>query len=294
VNQQMTASIRPVIVIGAARSGTRFLRDALAESDTLVPIDHDVSFVWRLGNHRHPHDEFTPELATPKIAKRIRSRIDSLAPTAAHQEVVEKTVGNSLRIPFVKAIYPDARVLVVTRDGREVIQSSHAQWTGGDDWQRWASKLPIFRPADLPYLAKVGAGLVRARVQPESSALSPRVWGVRYDGLEDDLASRGVAWVAGQQWLRCLESTANAMRNGIDAVVTNYQELCDNPHEMKRIANALDIPDADRCASFIADTSRPSATGPWSSFLDDDVRASLDPILERGQELITEMESHRK
>src|SRR4051812_20775701 len=44
------AAFQPVIVIGAARSGTKLLRDSLATHADVARVPYDVNYVWRFGN----------------------------------------------------------------------------------------------------------------------------------------------------------------------------------------------------------------------------------------------------
>src|SRR2546430_7511188 len=60
-------SFQPVIVIGAARSGTKLLRDCLGTADEFAVVPYDINYLWRLGNEQFPNDELTPEQLTPKI-----------------------------------------------------------------------------------------------------------------------------------------------------------------------------------------------------------------------------------
>ena len=59
--------IRHIIIIGAARSGTKILRDVLAEASGVGCVPYDIGFVWRYGNQRVPHDVLDPATVTPRI-----------------------------------------------------------------------------------------------------------------------------------------------------------------------------------------------------------------------------------
>jgi hypothetical protein len=45
-----------VFVIGAARSGTKFLRDVIGASPYAAVVPYDVNYVWRGGNEGFPDD----------------------------------------------------------------------------------------------------------------------------------------------------------------------------------------------------------------------------------------------
>ena len=46
----MTQQLEPIVLIGAARSGTKILRDALATALGVPQVPYDVGYVWRYGN----------------------------------------------------------------------------------------------------------------------------------------------------------------------------------------------------------------------------------------------------
>jgi len=282
-----TPSEQPVILIGAARSGTRHVRDVLAASSSLVPIEHDISFVWRRGNESLPHDELRTADATTPVVSEIRSRIDELAATRADQEVLEKTVSNTLRLEFVHAVYPAARFVVLTRGGREVIESSHRQWTAGADWRRWMTKLSTIGVADLPYLAGVGRRMVKSRL---SSDKTPAIWGVRYDGIEADLAAEDLSWVVAHQWLHSLQRTEEALRNGVPAIVTRYEDMVADAAEVRRVAELLCLPDAEACVDRSRRVTRKQPAIAWENFLTAGQRDAIEPIIEEGEKIITKMQ----
>jgi len=281
------SAARPVIVIGAARSGTRHVRDLLGASSALVPIEHDISYVWRRGNESIPHDELSAAHATAPITKAIQERIGQLAPTGPDQDVLEKTVSNTVRMEFVQAVYPNARFVVLARNGREVIESSYRQWTASPDWRRWMTKLSTVGVADLPYLAGMGKRLVTARFGANKR---PAVWGVRYNGIEADLREQDLSWVVAQQWLTSLRRTEAALREGIPAIVTRYEDVVCDVGEVQRIADLLKLPDARACVDKSAQVTRRQPQISWDTFLSETQRKAIEPMIDEGEKLIGQMQ----
>jgi len=69
--------------------------------------------------------------AMPQTVERIRAELRALNPRAAGR-VVDATPRNSLRIPFLDALFPDASFVYVYREPRETIASMIEAWRSGE------------------------------------------------------------------------------------------------------------------------------------------------------------------
>lgn len=123
--------MKMAFIIGIARSGTSILGELLA-SHRHVSYVFEAHHVWELGgvgsgeSHR-----LTEEHATPRVKQEIR---DWFARQGAQGRVLlEKNPRNTLRVPYVRAIFPDAKFIHIIRDGRDVA-CSMVPGCGGDDW----------------------------------------------------------------------------------------------------------------------------------------------------------------
>ena len=96
--------------------------------------------MWKFGNRNRPDDELDPSDVNERISRFINSRFAQIARRNNCEIVIEKTCANSLRVPFVYRVVPDAKFIFITRDGRDVVASA---------MKRWVSKL------DLRYTKKV-------------------------------------------------------------------------------------------------------------------------------------------
>lgn len=129
-----------VVIVGAPRSGTNMLRDMLIKLPGVGtwPCD-EINYIWRHGNVAYHSDEFTVEMATPKVKSYIRGHFDRLVNSRGLDTVIEKTCANSLRIGFVDKVLPEAKYIFIVRDGMDVV---------GSALQRWTASL------DLPYIMR--------------------------------------------------------------------------------------------------------------------------------------------
>ncbi|MDH5508429.1 MAG: sulfotransferase, partial [Anaerolineae bacterium] len=144
----MKESCQPVFLIGAARSGTKLLRDIVSQHPDVEKIPYDINYIWRFGNEKLSHDELTPSLLTPQIIKRIRQQFETYH--AGRSILIEKTVSNCLRIPFVAAVFPQAKFIHLIRHGEDVVESAYRQWIAPPDWNYIFEKARTFPLLETP------------------------------------------------------------------------------------------------------------------------------------------------
>jgi sulfotransferase family protein len=171
----------PVIVLGAPRSGTSMLFETLARSSRLWSLTDESHEV--LEGPYHPRlrgwesnalgagdlDPATAEClraefelrAQPGMLRRAKQdRRDSGRRRRMHYALIrfavrvqrrragpvrllEKTPKNCLRIPFLRALFPDARFVFLRRDGRATISSLIEGWQAGERYESYRLPEPL-------------------------------------------------------------------------------------------------------------------------------------------------------
>lgn len=222
---------RPIFLIGAARSGTKILRDTIATHPELSKIDYDINFIWKRFNEEIKHDELGREDVKPKFIKFIKKYLDKKA--NGKPFLIEKTVGNTLRIPFLLEIFPNAKFIILYRDGRDVIESVVRQWGGAATNQYLVKKLfsvPVFQV--LPFLFSYGVDTLKIKMGLSQG--QKYVWGVRYKGIEEDLKkNKSRVEICTKQWINC---TSAILQNKDKVPADNlleiyYEELVKDPNK---------------------------------------------------------------
>lgn len=135
---------RPLFIVSPPRSGSTLLFETLATAPGL----------YSPGDESHALIEGVPGLApsargwesnrllaadaTAGSASALRERFfrqlrdrEGRAPTGAPVRMLEKTPKNSLRIPFLRAVFPEARFVFLYREPRQVLGSMIDGWRSG-------------------------------------------------------------------------------------------------------------------------------------------------------------------
>jgi hypothetical protein len=191
-------------------------------------VPYDVNFVWRFGSEGVPHDELRPEGLAEKDRRRIIRYLESYR--APGNLLVEKTVGNSLRVPYVRQVLPRCRLLHLVRDGWDVIESAHRQWLAPPDLGYLLRKTRAFPWPYAPrYAWNHGKATLRRLVAPRAGAVP--VWGPRYEGIEADLAEGDVLRVCARQWCRCVAKSLEGLRavHPAEVLTVKYEEFVTDP-----------------------------------------------------------------
>ena len=109
-------NFQKVIIIGAPRSGTNILRDVLTSFDGICtwPCD-EINYIWRHGNAGYLSDELPAVNVSPHVKQFINKAFQNIADKYSADVVIEKTCANSLRVPFVDRVIPDAKYIFIYR-----------------------------------------------------------------------------------------------------------------------------------------------------------------------------------
>lgn len=224
---------QPVVIIGAGRSGTNALRDALVRLEGMAtwPCD-EINPVWRHGNMDHPDDALPASAATAPVRGYIRRAFLRIwRDTGRPAVIVEKTCANSLRVPFVAAVLPEARFVHIVRDGVDVLASARRRWRGELEVPGLSYYLAKARYAPLTDLPRYALGAVRNRLGIQ---LGRRrhfdLWGPVFPGMAAMLEAPLDLRIA-RQWAACVEAADAALSGlGADRVLTlRYEDFAADP-----------------------------------------------------------------
>lgn len=254
------APLRPVIIIGAGRSGTNILRDVLVADPeaTTWPCD-EINYIWRHGSRGLPTDEFGPANATADVRTYVRRAFVRQSRRGNAPIVVEKTCANSLRVEFVAGVVPEARFVWIRRDPVAVVASAMKRWRAQLDIPYVARKARFVPPSDLPYYATRYLRQRISKLFAEEESLPS--WGPRFEGMEEAVRTHPLHIVCALQWRRCEERARTDFERlgGRAHVEIQYEDLVRDPdgtirHVTKWVYGRVSEPVARAARKAVRDT----------------------------------------
>jgi hypothetical protein len=278
-------AFQPIIIIGAGRSGTNMLRDALTQLPGFGtwPCD-EINYIWRHGNTRFPTDEFDPQQATPAVKAYIQRTFARFAKNNKLSYVVEKTCANSLRVGFVDAILPNAKYLFIVRDGRDVVASALKRWSAPIELHYILKKARFIPPGDIPYYGTRYLGNRVYRLLSREKRLA--FWGPRFEGMQELLQAHSLPEVCAHQWRRCVERSASNFRTipAQRVYQLRYEDLVREPDaEFQKILSFLEVKGGKEGKNQFGQLGKAiSATsvGKWQTDLSATTLATITPIMQ--------------
>ena len=140
--------VQPLIIVSAPRAGSTLLFETLAHFPDLWTIGEESHEIiegipaLHPAAHGYASNRLTAADATPTVKAQLQDRfarqlqdrqgrqlIDlPMAEQPAQVRLLEKTPKNALRIPFLRALFPDARCLFLYRNPAENISSILEGW----------------------------------------------------------------------------------------------------------------------------------------------------------------------
>jgi hypothetical protein len=275
----------PIIVIGAARSGTKFLRDVLAVAKDTAVVPYDVNYVWRYGAETEPDDVLDPEALTEKRLSFIRSNLRNLANANQEDVLIEKTVANSLRVPFVEAVFPNARYVHIIRDGRDVVESAMRQWQTPPNWRDLAKKLQGMPFKNIGYAFWFSANILKGIVLGRKGG---KVWGPRFRGIDEIVETGSLALICAMQWQQSVTNATKDLsdiKDSKDRVFTiKYETLISDSAAITELIQQLKLSSPDIILANFHQKLRPSEPKMWQELPKNDVAVFnelLEPTLKK-------------
>lgn len=202
--------VAPIFLVGSPRSGTSLAVDLFGTHPEVANWS-EAGRLWDPVDYRNPEADhhWTAERATPAEAARLHRWCEWYRCKEGKARFVNKHPRNSVRMGYLRAIFPDARFIHVIRDGRGVAASIRAQVKS--------------RP--------------RRAAQPLGGFCRPPGW--RSLMREDPIEESALLWRAIVRHVR-----TEGVRLGSDYREVRYERLCAEPRAVfAELFRFADLPD---------------------------------------------------
>tara|TARA_B100000902_G_scaffold18326_1_gene21963 strand:- start:10401 stop:12128 length:1728 start_codon:yes stop_codon:yes gene_type:complete len=252
--------VTPIIVIGAARSGTHLIASTIKKNIDCIYFN-EVNDLWK---KRYPFldvDEIEGHMVNEEKVGKVRRDFSNLIKKRPYSPFfLEKTASNCLRLDLVKRVFPNAKFIHIIRDGRDVAVSTRKKYFGdirkisSNNNNDVKSKNRFFNffyevnhkiKNGLTLLMLISNTFRYLRMSLVILGLKNRdFWGPRFKGYKKIYNSCTLIDVAAQQWRYSVESILDFFKkNPNESILTiNYEDLISHPDRevLKTINFVLD------------------------------------------------------
>lgn len=187
---------RPILITGSPRAGKTLVSEILRPAEEFLYVDEPL-MIWNYGQGARPDDRRTAADATPAVRDWIRHECEQLLAQSGKERYMDVLSYHALRVPFVREVMPEAKIVFVVRDAEEAIPEMLFGWTAPDTVgravrRRWRS----IRWHGLPRaMFRFGRNMIEARLRGRRAS-----WGPRPPGLAQVLKESDIAKVVAYQW----------------------------------------------------------------------------------------------
>jgi hypothetical protein len=273
----------PIILFGNVRSGTTILQKVIATHPDVVGWSEPIG-LWLYADPGRSHDEFDENDATDKVKRYIRNRFLQYQQDHGNRIIVEKSPGNILRIPYVRAIFPEASFLFLVRNPLSFISSVELKWQRPMGRGRIVRRLKSTPVTQLHYYLKHFLSQQWNKRILGRKYLS--IWGPRYKGIQEDLKTEDLLTVIARQWAlssRKAERDLALFEEG-QVLRLRYEDFVKDPiSDMERICAHSGLQMTNDVAKAVKEMVKSDRNLKWQRFDPQDLARIIPEIREEMQ-----------
>jgi hypothetical protein len=256
---------RPIFVIGCPRAGTSALLELLLRSPELGWLHHEGHALWDA--HHSPKDRGwdSDAIGAGDVTERERVYVHlAIRMFVRNRRFIDKTTENSLRVGYLRELFPDASFVFIRRRAADNVNSLMEAWKARPRFVKYRLPEPL-----------EGLG-----------ALSGNLWSFALIPGWRQLRSAPLEEICARQYIACNEAVLDA-RRGVESsrwVEVAYEELVDSPMETAEglctgLGLAFDPAIGEHAAAFDRRPSSTSLSAPRSDKWMEQNREAIERIL---------------
>ena len=248
-----------LFVVGAGRSGTDILATTLLKNLEDVAYLVEINDLWTSETPGLSHDMVTPYMLSETQRQSIRDAI--LRKAEGKTFVLDKTAANVLRLDLIHTLFPEAKVVHIIRDGRDVAVSTRKKLMGDirkitrkEEEDRSLREKIIQIRREIEAKLKSGLGFKRLLLNfPRYAGGLLRmaglkkggIWGPRFPGIHLYAKMYDMLGLSAVQWKTSVFCAKNyaAAHPELAYREIHYEALMENPEaEIAKLLTFLEVP----------------------------------------------------
>ena len=270
----------PIIVVGAPRSGTKMLRELLKLHPKISGAQYEKERIWCYGNRGRMNASIGPEMLTPEIEKFIWQHFRRECIKSGGKWIVDKNVANTLRLEFIREIFPNSPIIHIVRDGRDAACSAVQRWQKPADF-KYIIKNRAFPLEELPFFIKRQINFKLEKMLTGKKHV--KWWGPRFDDSDALVQKYSLLELCGIQWARCVEAVTTELGNlDANSYTIKYEAIIHSPaEEMTKVFEFLELSSNDELTKQVDSYVQRSSVGAWKKVLSNAEYKVLFPHIQR-------------
>ena len=245
----MSAPLQVAFIVGSPRSGTTILQEILGIHPQIGHF-YEPYYIWYFHVKDQTTDYIPGGAISQKETKWIRNKFILFGKLLGKNFVLDKLPEHSFNLPILTKVFPNAKIIHIIRDGRDVVLSIKKEWKrrqrivehrGFGGLLRTATNMfrrqPFwrFRALALWHELKNNFSLNPSRYLNKAKWKGEVGWGPRFIGWEKVLHTESLIRFHAYQWLNCIaqiqKDLPSVSRSNVftlryeDMVSDNYQYL---------------------------------------------------------------------
>ena len=212
-----------IFIVGSPRSGTTILGEILDKHPEITQW-YEPYFIWDRHFRDAEDDVRGTQDATPVVQDQIVASFLRYQEKTGSNIIVDKSPRNSLKIPFIRKIFPGSKFIHIIRDGRDVTLSIHKEWLKrkkivsdrSDQFhyrkalsvvRAWLKRQPFFYDKlNAFWFETHGHLLNKSKHLNQIRWDGATGWGPRFEEWRQVYSDNSLIQFNAYQWLKCVDS----------------------------------------------------------------------------------------